>query len=83
MVKPTTEELAAYWDELSKLDWFYELSDDYSVWKRGEAAFRRAENKSKAHPEYHDLYRAFQDFWFSSIDLDSNENCPKPPRPVR
>ena len=29
------EELKQYWHRLERHDWFYEYSDDHSVWKRG------------------------------------------------
>lgn len=38
----TTEELRAYFYELNGLDWFYEYSDDHSVWKRGSEAYSKA-----------------------------------------
>ena len=41
----SSEELGDYFTELSNLDWFYEYSDDHSVWKRGQEAYEMVGRK--------------------------------------
>jgi len=41
----SSEALGDYFTELSGLDWFYEYSDDHSVWKRGQEAYENIQRK--------------------------------------
>lgn len=41
-----TEELIKFEEELRKFDWFYEMSDDHSVWTRGKARYSALKEKA-------------------------------------
>lgn len=45
-----------YWDQLKKHDWFYDFSDDQSVWDRGQREAGRLYTLSKTSPEHEKLW---------------------------
>ena len=55
----SSEELGDYYNELCRLDWFYEYSDDYSVWKKGSEAYSSARNRCYQNET---TYRMWNDF---------------------
>jgi len=67
--------LSEYYDMLDKHDWFFDMSDDHSVWEAG----RRARNKLKdiawQSPAHKELYYRFT-LYVGKVD------APKPMRPI-
>lgn len=56
------EELKQYWNRLERHDWFYEYSDDHSVWKRGsdyERELMYDARKDKRAESLFEAYRAY------------------------
>ena len=56
------EELKQYWHRLERHDWFYEYSDDHSVWKRGsdyERELMYDARKGKRAESLFEAYRAY------------------------
>lgn len=66
--------LGEYWDLLSKHDWTFDMSDDHSVWKRGQAEKTTLQAIARYSDAHQDLYDQWHRFvWKSDI--------PKPSRP--
>lgn len=84
----STISLSDYYDELDKLDWTYEMSDDQSVWRKGSAAMGVAQAHAKQSEEHQKLFDAFKAHKWSnwkrkpdgSPDYTERE-IPKPERP--
>lgn len=60
MAKDQTS-LPDYWDQLKRADWFYDYSDDASVWRRGAEEFGRLQRiakESEAHQALYDGWKA-------------------------
>lgn len=62
-----------YYDELVRHDWYYEYSDDYSVWQRGQANKHRIQSIAQEDEVLLGLYNAYSDYMFREGD--------KPTRP--
>ena len=73
--------LQEYYDALEKADWYYDYSDDNSVWRRGMAEIGRLEAVCKEGPKYAALYEAFDKHKFSGKPWGT-EQAPKPERPT-
>lgn len=81
--------LSDYYDELERLDWTYEMSDDQSVWRRGSAAMGKAQAQAKQSAEHQKLYDDYKAHIWSnwkrksdgSPDYDAGREIPKPERP--
>ena len=72
--------LSQFWDELNRHDWYYDFSDDFSVWKRGsdrDKELRVMANESPAHQE---LMDKFSKHYFSGKPWGTDK-APKPERP--
>lgn len=74
-------DLQSYYDELANHDWFYEYSDDHSVWRKGSSAQTQLRAKSNKAPEHLSLYNAWSSYMFSG-DAFGTEKQPKPERPA-
>lgn len=72
--------LTEYYDRLEKADWFYEFSDDHSVWKRGSTEFANLRGLAKQSSEHQALFDAFRTHHFSGKPWGT-EKQPKPERP--
>ena len=57
---PTVAEFQEYINKLNRHDWFYDYSDDHSVWRSGLASAKEIMNQSKEHPIYDKAYKAYQ-----------------------
>ena len=44
---------------LARHDWFYQYSDDYSVWRRGQEASDRIQGLIQQHPELKEVYTTY------------------------
>lgn len=81
--------LSDYYDELERLDWTYEMSDDHSVWRRGREAMGKAQAHAAQSEEHNKLFEAFRAHKWSnwkrkpdgSPDYDAGREVPKPERP--
>jgi hypothetical protein len=54
--------LVEYYEALQKHDWYYEYSDDHSVWANGSENYHklfRDSTKSKQHEELWDSYQRY------------------------
>ena len=58
-VGSTTEEIGDYYSELLRHDWFYEYSDDHSVWRRGSQNHDYLRNKSYESLDYFKMFREY------------------------
>lgn len=72
--------LQEYWDQLNRHDWYYEYSDDHSVWQRGGAELGRLKALSDLTPEHRALWEGFNKHMFS-VEAWKTEKAPKPERP--
>lgn len=73
-------ELQEYYEELGKHDWFYQYSDDHSVWRHGESARARLASIANQSPEHRALWDGFNKHMFSG-DAWGTEKAPKPGKP--
>lgn len=71
---------AEYWDMLNSHDWYYMMSDDNSVWRRGLSRSKELEAIANGHPELEALAKGFSEHYFSGKPWGT-EQAPKPPRP--
>ena len=55
----SSENIGEYFNRLSNHDWYYDYSDDHSVWKRGSANRDRLLNTAAEHPTYKEMYNEF------------------------
>lgn len=84
-----TISLTDYYDMLERADWFHAMSDDHSVWRRGQAEFGKLQALYKDKPEWKELYDKFKDYMWSdwhkkpdgSPDYEKGRIVPKPERP--
>lgn len=64
--------LAEFWDALKRHDWYYMMSDDSRVYRKGAAENMRLHGFAKKHGgEYLALWKAFSD-----------RSCENPERPA-
>jgi hypothetical protein len=52
--------LATFYDELMRHDWFYDRSDDHTVWKKGESVASHLQRVARTSSEHQALYRQIQ-----------------------
>ena len=55
-VGSTTEAIGEFYSELLRHDWFYEYSDDHSVWRRGSQNQDYLRNKSYESLDYFKMF---------------------------
>jgi hypothetical protein len=58
-VGSTAEQISEYYSELSVFDWFYDYSDDHSVWSRGFERKKVLNDKSYESLDFYTMYREF------------------------
>jgi|GEM_PF-896302 len=73
-------DLEQYWEKLNNFDWFYEYSDDHSVWQRGRIAASKIAAIAIESPEHRALYDGFYKHHFSGKSFGT-EKAPKPEKP--
>lgn len=76
-----TMTLAKYYDLLDKHDWYYEYSDDNSVWRQGLSYSNMLIRISNEKPEYKEMYLAFKAHHYSGKPWPT-EQSPKPNKPI-
>lgn len=72
--------LQDFYDRLDKADWYYQMSDDGSVWRSGERAFGELQDIAKESPEHQALYDSFSKHYYTGPSWGT-EQAPKPERP--
>ena len=72
--------LREYWEELNQHDWYFEWSDDGSVWKRGSDDRKRLRQLSMLSNEHQDLYAGFHEHHFNG-QVFGTPNVEKPEIP--
>jgi hypothetical protein len=72
--------LVELYDQLDRHDWFHQMSDDKSVWKRGAAESARLVTEAAKLKGGAALLVAFQQHHFSGPPWNT-ERKPKPERP--
>lgn len=77
----TTEatSLQAYWDALNRHDWFYEFSDDQSVWDRGQREAGRLYGLRTTSPEHEKMWTD----WNAHINAGIKQTADPPAKPER
>ena len=55
----SSENIGEYFNRLTNHDWYYNYSDDHSVWKRGNEYRDRLLNTAAEHPTYKKMYNEF------------------------
>jgi hypothetical protein len=74
--------LQEFWDLCENHDWYFAMSDDHGVWRRGQANIDRLSAIAKASgQEYVDMLEGFSKHMFSGKPWNT-EKTPKPERPV-
>ena len=69
-------------EKLESHDWFYEYSDDNSVWRRGQEQLNEIRRiTARGGPEFAKLYQDYHDSVFSGPAFNCDAK-PRPPRPL-
>ena len=55
----SSENIGEYFNRLTNHDWYYNYSDDHSVWKRGNEYRDRLLNTAAEHTTYKKMYNEF------------------------
>lgn len=71
--------LPELWDALQAHDWFHEMSDDHSVWRRGTSDWSRIQGAAAQIEGGKELCTAFTKHHYSGPPW----NTPKAPKPER
>ena len=61
-------ELKEYYQQLAFHDWFYEYSDDHSVWQRGSDKERQLMNDARKDKRAEALFEAYRNYMFKGGD---------------
>lgn len=69
-----------FWDACNHFDWFYEMSDDASVWRKGEAAQALLLTHAPAGSENRRIWDGFTAHHYSGEPWKTDKK-PKPERP--
>lgn len=73
--------LAQYWDMLNAHDWYYDMSDDHRVWRKGQEEGGKIATLATQSDAHEILLVGFRDHHFSGKPWET-EQKPKPARPV-
>lgn len=79
--QPQPMPLLDYYLLLEKHDWFFDYTEDPTVWRRGQAAHAHLQQIAKTSPEHQALYQKYRDYVFSGASFDK-ERLPKPEKPA-
>ena len=55
----SSENIREYFNRLRNHDWYYDYSDDHSVWKRGNESRDRLLNTAAENTQYKEMYNEF------------------------
>jgi len=64
--------LEAFWNVLCRHDWYFEFSDDFSVWKRGAAAESQVKTIASQSDKHQQLFEAFHNYNFGGASFGTN-----------
>lgn len=70
-----------FWDACNKFDWFYEMSDDARVWRRGEVDKAELLTQAPLGSQNRLLWTEFHKHHYSGVAFGTPKH-PKPDRPV-
>lgn len=73
----TNEEIKQWYDKLSKFDWYYQYSDDHSVWKYWSDKMDAMWKDIKDNPLLLQMYNDWHDHYFSGEHMETPQK-PKP-----
>jgi len=62
---PTNPSLEQFWNVLCRHDWYFQFSDDFSVWKRGAEIEKAVLEMAKQTEIHQQLYDTFHTYNFS------------------
>ena len=71
----SSENIGEYFNRLTNHDWYYNYSDDHSVWKRGNEYRDRLLNTAAEHPTYQKMYNAFAESCHTDKERPTLEEC--------
>lgn len=77
---PDAMSLSEFYDALSGFDWYYDFSDDYSVYNSGRRREAELSKLAKQSSEHQALFDAWSKHMFTGKAW-GNERAPKPERP--
>lgn len=60
--------VSGFFDECSRMDWYYEYSDDHSVWRRGDEKFSQLKLLTKTNPIFARIFNDWIAFAFPDGD---------------
>ena len=64
----TEEELKEYYQRLTWHDWFYEYSDDHSVWQRGCQMERKLMSDARKDKRAEILFEGYRSYMFKGAE---------------
>lgn len=64
--------LEAFWTVLCRHDWYFEFSDDFSVWKRGAESESQVKTIASQSDKHQQLFEAFQNYNFGGASFGTN-----------
>lgn len=65
MNAPTAHQIDEYVNQLKAHDWFYDYSDDHTVWVAGRESANKLSGKALSHEIYNQVYRMWCDTVFN------------------
>lgn len=81
LITVTETTLGEFYDLAAGHDWYYEMSDDHSVWLAGERAVNRIREMIQIKgPEWAEIWTGFSKHYYSGPPWNT-EQAPKPERP--
>lgn len=70
---PTLEQFNAYVQELARHDWYYDYSDDHSVWRRGENNYQALRKQASSDPLYQQAFNIWAGYIYRGTNLKEAE----------
>ena len=69
--------IAEYFKELEKHDWYYNYSDDHSVWRKGNENTKRLQAIAQEQPILGRMYTEYSTWIFSDLETREKGIPPK------
>jgi len=76
----TREELQNFYDKCQSFDWYFDWSDDGSVWDRGQKNYSLLKIEAASSPEKKSIFDLWHLHMFSGPSFGT-EKAPRPARP--
>jgi hypothetical protein len=73
-------DLESFYNRVEHADWFYEMSDDHSVWERGCNQFGKLQAEANGNAEKEKILKDWTEFHYSG-EAFGKPQAPKPERP--